>query len=294
MKRGFSLVELLVVVAIIAILASLLLPALARTMESARRTICVNNLNQLGLSLRMYADEHSGDWPLRAVRYFGQYRPDAQLNSFLDGVSIYPEYLDDHRVILCPSDSEYTHWLSLDAMTRPVHPSWHSVPNTPVTEKDRYVHFADYSYVYWGFLVPPDLVADLPGMLAVGSALDNQPCVGCVTYATREADLEVTFPDTGAVETLPRLKDGCERFLISDINNPEADKHGTSGIPIIWDTVRTQNGRPYANEVNHLPLAAHVLFMDGHVEWVRYPQPNGSTCWMLSPVAAEASFRAFP
>jgi prepilin-type N-terminal cleavage/methylation domain-containing protein/prepilin-type processing-associated H-X9-DG protein len=61
--RAFSLVELLVVVAIIGILASLLLPALSRARQSASGAECRNNLRTLGLALRMYTDE-SHQYPI--------------------------------------------------------------------------------------------------------------------------------------------------------------------------------------------------------------------------------------
>jgi prepilin-type N-terminal cleavage/methylation domain-containing protein/prepilin-type processing-associated H-X9-DG protein len=61
--QGFSLLELLVVVAITAILAALLLPALSRAKAQAHSTTCKNLLRQIGTALQMYVDEHQGKFP---------------------------------------------------------------------------------------------------------------------------------------------------------------------------------------------------------------------------------------
>jgi prepilin-type N-terminal cleavage/methylation domain-containing protein len=94
-KRGFTLIELLVVIAIIAILAGLILPVLARARESARRTSCASNLNQIGKAMFMYADVPANStFPSSDV---GGTDPAASWSL------LYNKYIQDPRVFSCPS-----------------------------------------------------------------------------------------------------------------------------------------------------------------------------------------------
>ncbi|MEM7809268.1 MAG: prepilin-type N-terminal cleavage/methylation domain-containing protein [Planctomycetota bacterium] len=62
-RRGFSLVEILVVIGIIALLISILLPALTRARQSATTVVCLSNLRQIGAALNLYANEQYGRLP---------------------------------------------------------------------------------------------------------------------------------------------------------------------------------------------------------------------------------------
>jgi prepilin-type N-terminal cleavage/methylation domain-containing protein/prepilin-type processing-associated H-X9-DG protein len=65
-RRGFTLVELLVVIGIIALLIGILLPTLGRAKEQANRTVCLANLRQLGVAMNMYTQANNGYLPTSA------------------------------------------------------------------------------------------------------------------------------------------------------------------------------------------------------------------------------------
>ena len=88
-NSGFTMLELGVVLAIIAILAAILMPVYAQAREKARSTSCRSNLMQLGLALHLYAQDHAGRFPPRDDQW----------------AAIAP-YLKNTQILRCPSDAQ--------------------------------------------------------------------------------------------------------------------------------------------------------------------------------------------
>jgi prepilin-type N-terminal cleavage/methylation domain-containing protein/prepilin-type processing-associated H-X9-DG protein len=103
--RAFTLIELLVVMAIIALLAALLLPVLGRAKESARSTVCLGNLHQVGLALQIYVSENNNKLPvMRDVV------PDPAVvatNTFPTINQVLAAQLGNTNVLRCPSDQAH-------------------------------------------------------------------------------------------------------------------------------------------------------------------------------------------
>jgi prepilin-type N-terminal cleavage/methylation domain-containing protein/prepilin-type processing-associated H-X9-DG protein len=267
-KAGFTLVELLVVIAIIGVLAGILLPALSKARESARRTSCANNLKQVGVVLTLYGNENRGMYPPSQNQWGAP---------MLEGDAVYPEYLSDTGILACPSDPEYDPKRNFRLTQK--HPD-----GTPAGR----VHpdcIGPLSYIYLPWMIGSD--DEGLALFTVYTWLDSVlPLSNPATCFWLDRSINLTsfgFSDAGngGSSMIYRLSQTVDRFLITDINTVFTGREeGASLIPVMWDQVSTN-----IQQYNHAPAGANVLYLDGHVQFGRYgpkaPFPHSPWAAML-------------
>ena len=252
---GFTLVELLVVVGIIAVLVGILLPTLNRARESAYRVQCGSNLRQLMTGMIMYAQENKGGWYVMTPSY---------TSDSLE--SVIPKYIRDGKVAICPGtknvvDTSVTKTASTTVFIPPS--TFTTVTETYLPHvRDKAKHAQDasggHSYEVFTFLG----AAEYPD----GSVISRcNPDGSLPPHATVPAG-------QGPLMTIKRLRRPSEHWILLD--RDEAIGANVNNWPDKGD--------------NHGDKGLNLAFCDGHVEFVdragmvramltsRHPWPRNS------------------
>jgi prepilin-type processing-associated H-X9-DG protein len=128
-------------------------------------------------------------------------------------------------------------------------------------------------------LIDPDFAGQDAALQVAGMMLYLDSVSGTHEQQKDAVDSDIDFTDmpspydallagtgNGGSNTVHRLREGIERFMISDINNPAASALAQSEIAIMADLVSTS-----VDQFNHIPGGINCLYLDGHVEFIRYP-----------------------
>lgn len=223
-----------VLIAIVGILAAILLPAMSRAREAARRASCQGNLKQMASVCQLHADEHEGLYP-ELLATPGEF--------CMDPGKISAKHLIDPSFLACPSDD--------------------TPPPSSGTMEER---VSDESYIYLGYVVTNEDEAR-----AFIDAYRSHVAAG----GTFDEDIAAeSGSGTGGSGRFLRLQTDPNSALPTVSGLPAGGIPAPAEIPVMFD-----------RSDNHIPAGINVLYLDGHVEFIKMGDRFPAQQWFLDELA---------
>jgi prepilin-type N-terminal cleavage/methylation domain-containing protein/prepilin-type processing-associated H-X9-DG protein len=231
-RKGFTLVELLVVIGIIALLISILLPSLNRARETANRVKCGSNMRQIGQAIQLYANENKGNYPRTRYNVAGTTTGTYDTTNANTAQDPFLNQLNDNDVIKA---------MFLLIRTQDITPEVFICPSSN-DEKDTY-----------------------------GSAagISAQSKVSFTAKKNLSYSMANPYPDAAGVNNSYKLNatTGAEFAICADMNPAGA----TNYLLTSATEVSSQKDMQLANSPNHQGQGENVLYGDGHAEFQQNP-----------------------